>query len=391
MLPKTQTVDALPTERATVKGCGTCFNVQAASRAVPAFPPWSLMVGRFVLALVIASAGGAVFLWLEMPLPFILGGMIFCLFATLVKLPVAVPGKIRPPMSAVIGVMLGSSFSPEVLGSLANWILPILGLALFLALAAAACVTYYRKIAGYDLVTSYFAGMPGGLMEMTLLGETFGADPRRVALAHSARILIVVFSLPFLIELMLGINLAGTSAGNGASMSLESLIWLAGTALVGTVIGRALRFPAAALLGPMAVSAVVHATGWTDFRPPADIVMIAQIVLGASIGCRFAGITARELGRVLVLATGSTAILLAITVTFAFAASALTPFSPVDLILAYSPGGLTEMGLIALAINTEVAFVAAHHIVRVAMVSTGAAFLGRIMLTWPTPPPPQGQ
>lgn len=296
-------------------------------------------------------------------------------------------------MSAVIGVMLGSSFSPEILGALANWVIPVLGLAVFLAIAAAACVTYYRKVAGYDPVTAYFAGMPGGLMEMTLLGEHYGADTRRVALAHSARILIVVFSLPFLIEIISGVTLGGTSAANGAAMSVESLIWLAGTALVGAIIGRVLRLPAGALLGPMAVSAIVHVAGWTDFRPPADIVMIAQIVLGASIGCRFAGITAGELGRVLALATGSTAILLAITLCFAFGVSVLTAFSPVDLILAYSPGGLTEMGLIALALHTEVAFVAGHHIIRVVMVSTGAALLGRVLLRNRTPDtinPPTG-
>lgn len=37
-------------------------------------------------------------------------------------------------------------------------------------------------------------------------------------------------------------------------------------------------------------------------------------------------------------------------------------------LLALAPGGLTEMGLIALAIHADVAFVALHHVVRVLFV-----------------------
>ena len=43
------------------------------------------------------------------------------------------------------------------------------------------------------------------------------------------------------------------------------------------------------------------------------------------------------------------------------------------MLLAFSPGGIIEMSLIALALNIEVAFVACHHIVRVLIVIGGAA------------------
>lgn len=331
-------------------------------------------LAHFALALAVASFGGMLFALLGIPLPFILGAMIFCLLATLIKLPVATPAIVRPPMSAVIGVMLGSGFTPDIVSSIADWIVPLVGLALFLVTAALICVTFYHKVAGYDAATAYFAGMPGGLMEMTLLGESYGADTRRIALAHSARILIVVFTLPFLVQQLSGQDISRGPLATGAPFTLESILWLAGTAIVGVALGHLFRLPARVLLGPMAVSAIVHAAGLTSFKPPAEIVIIAQLVLGASIGCRFAGVAARELGQVLLLALGSTALLLTLTLSFSYAVSPLVPFSPVELMLAYSPGGLTEMGLIALALNTDVAFVAGHHIVRVVMVSSGAAF-----------------
>ena len=38
------------------------------------------------------------------------------------------------------------------------------------------------------------------------------------------------------------------------------------------------------------------------------------------------------------------------------------------LLLAYAPGGLAEMSLVALGIGSDVAFVATHHIIRIAII-----------------------
>ncbi len=68
--------------------------------------------------------------------------------------------------------------------------------------------------------------------------------------------------------------------------------------------------------------------------------------------------------RVLALSVGSTLILMAWMTAFALVVSRLSGFPAVTLLLAYSPGGLTEMALIAVALHAEVAFVAAFHIIR---------------------------
>jgi uncharacterized membrane protein AbrB (regulator of aidB expression) len=50
----------------------------------------------------------------------------------------------------------------------------------------------------------------------------------------------------------------------------------------------------------------------------------------------------------------------------------------VQMILAYAPGGLTEMSLVAVALHAEVAFVATHHVIRVALVTILAGFVFRL-------------
>lgn len=342
---------------------------------------------QWLLSGVIAVLGAALFVRLSIPLPFILGPMVLCLIAALIKLPVAMPAPLRPPMSAIIGVMLGAGFTPAVLSHLSTWIGTVLGLVVFLVLSALVTVTYYRRIAGYDGGTAYFAGMPGGMLEMTLLGEQFGADVRRMALAHSARILLVVFALPFLIRVIIGEDLGPGTPRTSAPLTTESILWLAGTAVAGMILGRWLKLPARNLLGPMVLSAVIHASGISTFDPPSVAVVGAQVVIGAAIGCRFAGLRVVELVSTLFLAAGATALQLLVMVLCAFSIAYFVPFEPIDLFLAYSPGGVTEMGLIAVALGSDVAFVAAHHIIRVVMVSAGAGLFAKKMMQIPQGPP----
>ncbi len=342
---------------------------------VRAFSPASFPYAQFLAALLIGTLGGWAFVQARLPLPWMLGSMTACTLAALVRAPIAAPSAVRPPMTMIIGVMLGVGFTPQILESVANWLPTVLGLTGFILISGVACVAYFRRVAGFDLPTAYFAGMPGGLVEMVIVGEDKGGDARTIALVHSARVLLVVLTLPFLVQIISETPL-GARPQLGVSVfetPWRDELWLISTALAGALLGQVLRLPARLLLGPMLASAAVHVLGWTRFAPAVEFVNVAQLVLGTTIGCRFAGTAPREILRVLVLSLGSTAILLTVTIAFAAGMSHVSSYGQVPLLLAYSPGGLAEMSLVALSLGIEVAFVAAHHIIRVFIVMIGAA------------------
>jgi len=102
------------------------------------------------------------------------------------------------------------------------------------------------------------------------------------------------------------------------------------------------------------------------------------VVVGASIGCRFAGTPVRLIGKAIVWAAGGTVVLLGSAILAAWVGHLITGLPTPELTLAYSPGGLAEMSLVALALGLEAALVATHHIVRIFLIVVLAPVVFRL-------------
>lgn len=332
------------------------------------------------IALTIGAVAGYLFFQLGIPLPWMMGPMIFNTAASMMRVPVHAPLRLRPFVIPVIGVMLGASVTAEVLGRLPEWVVTLVVMVPFLLIAASVSFLVYLRLGKYDRVTAFFSAMPGGLNEMILMGASFGGNERKIALAHGSRILVTIAFVGIAYGLFLGVRSNAGGVRNWVGIdALSAMDWLvlAGCAMIGTKLGQTLKFPAANLLGPMLLSAAAHAFHLVEIAPPSLFVICAQIVLGTAIGCRFVGVPAREIFRDIGLGVVSCGGMLIVAVTFSFITAALT-HTPVEAVfLAYSPGGLTEMSLLALAMGQEVAYVSVMHILRILMVIVVAPLVFR--------------
>ena len=126
--------------------------------------------------------------------------------------------------------------------------------------------------------------------------------------------------------------------------------------------------PILGLVCPLFASAVLRMAGVIEGVLPHWLVEIGLLVLGASVGGRFAGVPMTRLLRFGALTLGGTAILMAVAAGLAWAVAEMTDLPLIALLLAYAPGGVAEMSLIALAIDADPAFVAIHHVVRIIFV-----------------------
>lgn len=325
----------------------------------------------FARTLIIGAAGGTIFYLLDTPLPWMMGAMFATGNAALAGLELRMDSRVRTGMIVVLGVLLGAAFSPDILDRIPRWPISLAALVGYVVISSFAAYAYFRYVAKFDPRTAFFSGIPGGLNEMIVLGQSMGADDRQIGVSHTTRIFLVVMVLPILFrtfddQYVAGLRSFATEAEAG--MGPADVAILAACAIVGIFGARALRIPAPQLTGPMILSAAVHLTGLTDAAPPVILVAIAQVFIGGSVGARFSGLSYRQMGRIIRDGGVATLILLAITAIFAVGLSTLAGFPFGSVVLAYSPGGFTEMSLVALALNIDTAFVATHHITRITIV-----------------------
>jgi hypothetical protein len=216
---------------------------------------------------------------------------------------------------------------------------------------------------------------------MIEIGEARGAKPAPIILAHSLRIVVTIALIAFWFRIVQGQNVGTSITPSLIPLSLIDAILLLASAVLGSLLGKWLRFPAPTFLGPLLVSALLHLTSVTQSVPPPLLVNTAQVILGAVLGCRFLGIGLKTFIPAAALSIGATGLTLGLAFAGGLAMQGLANVSTDQALLALAPGGLTEMGLIALAIHADVAFVALHHVVRILFIIILAPLVFHLTLT----------
>ena len=326
---------------------------------------------KFVYSIGLGIIGGALGNYLDIPLGWLLGAMVANMVASMQGLSLEIPNWLRTIALAALGVMLGTAFSPELLERIHRWSLTITGMICYLAVAVPWAMYYGQKVNGVDRLTAIFSSIPGGLSFMVVLGSSVGANPRSIALAHTARLATILIVLPIFINQLpdVGLGSVATLTTSKAPINLEIMGIFFAVGIFGSIIARFIRIPSPYLLGPMILMMVLELAGLTSLRPPVEFSSGTQVVIGASIGAAFSGTKPRELAKTLILSCGLTLSLLALAVVFAYGLNQWTGIGFAVLLLAFVPGGLAEMGILALIMNIDPVFVASHHGVRVLLIS----------------------
>lgn len=336
---------------------------------------------RTAIALAIGTASGGIAIMIGLPLPWMLGPMVGVAIAALFAAPIRGPGRLRPIVVPVIGVMLGSSITPEIVQALGQWGVTLAFLIPFLLALVGVSYAIYRGIGGYDPITAWFCAMPGGLNDMLVMGAEAGGVERKIALAHASRVFLVIVFVVLFFGLFFGVTTDGENANWVSLAELAPWDWiiLGLCAVLGVPLGTLARLPAAQIFGPMILSGVAHVTGIVTVAPPSVIVILAQLVIGTVVGSRFLGAALRDVGRDLALGLASSLAMLSVAVVFAYLVDGVTGLGMTQTFLAFSPGGLAEMSLLAIAMGTDVAFVSVMHVIRLTLVIGAAAPLFRLV------------
>jgi len=332
-------------------------------------PRWPEGAHRLALTLALAWLAALAARWLRVPLPWMLGPLIATAACGIAGLPLRASNRLRNGGQWVIGIALGLYFTPAVL-------VLIVGLAPAIALGVVWALLlgqgFYRfllRAADGDHATAFFAAAIGGASEMAVLAERQGGRVDRVAAAHSLRVLMVVLIIPFGLQFS-GLHGQDPAALAVAELQLGGLAVLVAASGLGILAFRRIGVPNPFVLGALASTLLLTASGTALSALPAWASPAAQLLIGVSLGSRFTPGFVHSAPRWLGAVAFGTLVMLLLTAGVAWGLARWMALHPATALLATSPGGIAEMAITAKVLQLGVPVVTAFQVVRYVAVLT---------------------
>jgi membrane AbrB-like protein len=261
---------------------------------------------------------------------------------------------------------------------MATYPLSIAVLVLAMTVVSIGGAAYLRLIHRWNIVDSYLAAAPGGMSQVLALGAELGGDLRAIAIVQSIRVVVIAVGLPAGLAVLGLVGHAQPRATGPLSIDVldELAILLAASSIV-AIIAYRVRFPGGLLFGAMLTSAILHGSGLIHAVMPWWVANAAMVAMGAITGSRFANTSPRMLLNFVAAAFGSFAVAVAICAIFAAVLLKVLSLHAAEVMIAFAPGSVDAMMLLALALNLDPVYVGAHHLTRIFFVSLTMPLLAR--------------
>jgi membrane AbrB-like protein len=331
---------------------------------------------KSILCLLIAAGFGALLQFEGVPHGLLLGSiLVTALVVTKFKFAPATPyglGYIQVTLGIATGLMFEAWDTATV-----STMLPSLGvLLLCLAVQVALAAWWLSRGAGWNRTDALLAVYPGALAAVFDLLESHQASSK-VIIVHLMRLLLITVLVSLLIPGTAPVGVAEVEPlSTGMALTVLAVIGLS------VVVGRlllAVGVPAPFMLTAIIITAVFVKSGWLQgFHMPDWSLNLAALILGVRIGSRFQGLGLAELGRHGRTALVSVGLMIVVAAVFALAAARLLGSDALSLWLAYMPGAIETIAIVAFAGGLNVVFILTHHLARMVVLHFAPALLVQV-------------
>lgn len=160
----------------------------------------SIGLDKIVCTLIIGAIGGMLGVKFKIPAGAMIGSMVFVGIYNVFIGKAYVPSNFKTIAQIVIGCIIGLNFTMDSILGLRKLIIPSIILVIGLTTLSIILGLILHKTTGLDLSTALFSAAPGGLTDMVIMSESFGAQTHIVALLHLIRLTTVLTVLPIVIK-----------------------------------------------------------------------------------------------------------------------------------------------------------------------------------------------
>ncbi len=319
---------------------------------------------KFISVILISIPGAVVAEYFNIPLAWMLGPMIVTSIAALAGLRVVMPKIALNSILIILGLHIGNYIDQNLFNLMINWIWTSVIMLIYIIICILIVSKYLQKFSGYGEKASIFSAAPGALGPLMILAENEKTNLSQVATSHLIRLIIIITVIPFIIVNNIGSEGLLLDQFDYLGQNHLNLIFLIIASLFFIYVFDKIKVPAALLSGTLFASGLLQITEIASYKLPETSINFCLLILGASVGCRFAEKTIKEIANNSLHSIVATTILVLLGLFAAYIATFFVETNILTLILSFSPGGIYEVAVIAIAFDLDPDFVAFHHIIR---------------------------
>ena len=250
---------------------------------------------KFISVLIISFPSAIIADYFNIPLAWFLGPMIVTSIAALSGLKIIMPKIVLSFILIILGLHIGNYIDQNLFNQISNWIWTSLIMLIYIIICILIVAKYLQKFAGYGEKASIFSAAPGALGPLMILAENEKTDLSQVATSHLIRLIIIITVIPFIIVNNTGNDVLLNNDFNYLGQNHLNLILLIFASLFFIFVFDKIRVPAALLSGTLFASGLLQITDIASYKLPDETVNFCLLILGSSVGCRFAEKTVKEI------------------------------------------------------------------------------------------------
>jgi membrane AbrB-like protein len=322
----------------------------------------------FIIVILISIPSAIIADFFDVPLAWFLGPMLITSLASLMGLKIKMPRLVLSSILILLGLYIGNYIDKSLFAQMHQWVWTSLIMLVYIIISVLIVSRYLEKFSNYEKKTSIFSAAPGALGPLMILAEDEKTDLSQVATSHLIRLIIIITIFPFIVNSFYDAKGVEIAQEIIVDQDLKHLLILIFSSIILIYFFDKLKVPAALLSGTLVASGFLQITEIASYQISPNIIDYCLLILGASVGCRFADKTFSEIGRNALHSFVATFLLVVLGIIAALIAGLIIDKNFFTLLLSYCPGGIYEVAVIAIFFDLDPEFVSFHHIIRLLMI-----------------------
>ena len=323
---------------------------------------------EFALVIIISIPSAIVAEFFNIPLAWFLGPMLITSLASLMGLKTKMPKLVLSSILILLGLYIGNYIDKSLFSQIHQWAWTSLIMLVYIIVSVLIVSRYLQIFSKYDKKTSIFSAAPGALGPLMILAEDEKSDLSQVATSHLIRLIIIITVFPLIVNSFYDVENIKIAEELIEDQNISHLILLIISSIILIIVFDKFKIPAALLSGTLFASGFLQISEIASYQLSPNIIDYCLLILGSSVGCRFADKTFSEIARNALHSFVATFLLVVLGVVAAFTAGLIIDKNFFTLLLSYCPGGIYEVAVIAIFFDLDPEFVSFHHIIRLLMI-----------------------